>query len=129
MFIYAGLWLGILKQLAQHMGPILCVLDLSLHWSNIGCMAVPCYLPPTGSKTEESIIKLFLMPIVKHYANDLSFLVHTLFYFCWELHLSAYNGTFFSLGKESKLTLLVLNNCVMHSPYYIFDIHLERFNY
>lgn len=125
---YAGLWLGILKQLAQHMGPILCVLDLSLHWSNIGCMAIPCYLPPTRSKAEESIIKLFLVPIVKHYANVLSFLVHSLFYFCWGLHLSTYNGTYFSLGTESILALSVLSNWLMHSPYYIFGIHLERFN-
>lgn len=39
--------------MAQHMGPILCLLDLSLHWSNIGCMVVPYCLSPTSGKEEE----------------------------------------------------------------------------
>jgi hypothetical protein len=44
----AGVWLGILKQLAQHMGPILRILDLSLRRSNIGCLDISCYLPSTS---------------------------------------------------------------------------------
>lgn len=61
----AGLWLGILEQLAQHMGPILCLLDLPLHWSNIGCLAIPRHLPSTRSKAEEkeSMIALFFFPV------------------------------------------------------------------
>jgi len=71
--LFAGFWLGILKQLAQHMGPIVCILDLPLCRSNIGCMVVPCSLSPTTTtrtQTEESMKKdsviFFFISIVKH---------------------------------------------------------------
>ena len=51
----AGLWLGICKQLAQHMGSVLCLLDLSIHWSYIGRLGLPTVLPPTTSEGEESL--------------------------------------------------------------------------
>lgn len=48
----AGLWLGIRKQLAQHMGSVLCLLDLSVHRSYISSMGVPTVLPPTATGEE-----------------------------------------------------------------------------
>jgi hypothetical protein len=60
----AGVWLGILKQLAQHMGPILCLLDLSFHWINTCCLVVSCCFPSkSGKETKESMKK-------KHYASS-----------------------------------------------------------
>jgi hypothetical protein len=53
--VSAGLWLGICQQLAQHMGAVLCLLDLPLHWSNIGCLGLPGSLSPNPSETEESL--------------------------------------------------------------------------
>ncbi|XWS58468.1 hypothetical protein CRYUN_Cryun08bG0036400 [Craigia yunnanensis] len=53
--ILESLWLGICKQLAQHIGSVLCLLDLSIHWSYIGCMGVPTFLSPTTSEGEEGL--------------------------------------------------------------------------
>lgn len=55
--VFAGLWLGICRQLAWHMGAVLCLLDLPLSWSNIGCLGLPGFLSPTttSEKTEESL--------------------------------------------------------------------------
>ncbi|CAL5423666.1 unnamed protein product [Camellia sinensis] len=48
------LWLGICKQPAQHMGAVLCLLDLPLYRSNIGCMGFP-YSLSSPNKGEESL--------------------------------------------------------------------------
>ncbi|CAL5347576.1 unnamed protein product [Camellia sinensis] len=49
-----SLWLGICKQPAQHMGAVLCLLDLPLYRSNIGCMGFP-YSLSSPNKGEESL--------------------------------------------------------------------------
>jgi hypothetical protein len=50
-----GLWVGICKKMAQHMGAALCLLDLPLHRSDIGLLGLPCCLPPTSTQTKESL--------------------------------------------------------------------------
>ena len=42
---FAGLWMGIYEKTAQHMGSVICLLDMSFHWCNFGCLGVPHRLP------------------------------------------------------------------------------------
>jgi len=41
--------------MAQHMGAVVCLLDLPLHRSDIGCLGVPRRLPSASTKTEENL--------------------------------------------------------------------------
>lgn len=59
-----GLWVGICKKRAQHMGAALCLLDLPLHRSDTGRLDLPCCLPPTSTQTKES---LEWQSLVHHY--------------------------------------------------------------
>lgn len=44
---FAGFRLGVCEQLAQHLGAVLCLLDLPFCRSNIGCLGLPGPLSPT----------------------------------------------------------------------------------
>ncbi|KAB5529535.1 hypothetical protein DKX38_019616 [Salix brachista] len=52
-----GFWVGICKQMAQHMGAVVCLLDLPLHRSDIGCLGVPRCLPSSASTETEETLK------------------------------------------------------------------------
>lgn len=53
-YVFAGIWLGIYKQHAQHMGAALCLLDLSLHRSNTGGMDFSWCLSSSSEEEEAS---------------------------------------------------------------------------
>lgn len=59
---FAGIWLGLPEQQAQHMGTLLCLLDQSLHRSNFGCMDFSCSIS-ASSKAETSKAKTELKKI------------------------------------------------------------------
>lgn len=61
LVVFAGIWLGICKQLAQHVGAVLCLLDLPLHRSNIGWLGLPCALSsPTFQKEDQEGLNMSL---------------------------------------------------------------------
>lgn len=46
--------MGVLEQMARHLGTVLRVLDMSIHRSNIGSLGFPRFVPSTSTSCKET---------------------------------------------------------------------------